>query len=311
MNDVNYFTTRNIIPSNRLDAWNNLVGERLGNCVIDARKEFVASFTSRSFGTSSLSIVEGDAATLSTSITANSKSTNKFRFLLVHTKKCRAKYTFYRNSNIVDDDSFVLVDLTKPFSCDIPTDNKYISMICIREEDMFTCSSLLEQAVGRKINLQVGSGNVLKCLVERIWHGDDISPERGGRLLLDMVDLALYDAVKSSKEDINNRTRFSFDVISYIKNNLNDPYLSTSSIANHCGVSQRCIQLVFSDMRTTPTQFIRTLRLNAIASTLAISNQSISDIIYGIGYSDYSQFCRSFKEKFGVSASQYRRQLRR
>jgi len=293
----------------RLDVWNDWVSDRLVSCVVDAKKDFVASFKTVQFGATALVVVEGDAAKLSILPTADG-SVASARYILVRNQNCIGKYSFNKRSELLSDDSFMLLDLSKKLTVDIPTDSKIISMVCLKEAELPTQDSIIEQAIGKKINLTNGSGAVLNCFLDNVLNGAGIAPEKGNNLLLDLVDLALYDAVKTSNQEISNRRRSATDVINFIKQNFNDSNLTTKQIADRFGASERHVQLIFSDLNTTPTRFMRDLRLAAVARQLVKSNLSITELAFDAGFNDYSQFCAQFKAKYALSPSNYRNQHR-
>ena len=55
----------------------------------------------------------------------------------------------------------------------------------------------------------------------------------------------------------------------------------------------------------SPTDFVRTIRLNKAASLLANRIGTVSEIAYDVGFSTLSYFTKSFQEQFGVTPSEY------
>lgn len=58
----------------------------------------------------------------------------------------------------------------------------------------------------------------------------------------------------------------------------------------------------------TPTEFINDIRLNYIANMLANSNTPILDLCFESGFKSVSWFYTLFKEKYGLSPAQFRKQ---
>ena len=52
--------------------------------------------------------------------------------------------------------------------------------------------------------------------------------------------------------------------------------------------------------------YIKDLKLTTAARKLLVSNTSINEIAYNIGYKDSNYFIREFKEAFGCTPRQYR-----
>lgn len=57
----------------------------------------------------------------------------------------------------------------------------------------------------------------------------------------------------------------------------------------------------------TVTEYINSLRLNFIANMLQNSNHSVSDIIFESGFNNISWASEQFKERFGMTMSEYRK----
>jgi AraC-like DNA-binding protein len=72
-------------------------------------------------------------------------------------------------------------------------------------------------------------------------------------------------------------------------------------------VSARYVQILFAEMATTPSAFIRSRRLELAAQRLAETGSvTITDVAYAVGFNDLSSFCRAFRQRFEVSARDYR-----
>jgi AraC-like DNA-binding protein len=98
-------------------------------------------------------------------------------------------------------------------------------------------------------------------------------------------------------------------VVGYIRVNLGDPDLRTSSIATALRISPRSVQSVFERLATTASGFILQNRLDRAASCLvdAPGRQSMTDLAFDCGFSDSSYFSKCFSRRFGVAPRDYRR----
>jgi AraC-like DNA-binding protein len=97
-------------------------------------------------------------------------------------------------------------------------------------------------------------------------------------------------------------------VIGYIRTNLGEPGLRTSTIALALRVSPRTVQGVFERLATTASGYILESRLDRAASCLmdAPGRQSITDLAFDCGFSDSAYFSKCFSRRFGVSPRNYR-----
>lgn len=98
-------------------------------------------------------------------------------------------------------------------------------------------------------------------------------------------------------------------VIEYIRLNLSDTGLRTSSIARALEVNPRTVQTVFERLATTTSGFILEQRLDRAATCLIQEpgRLKITDLAFECGFSDSAYFSRCFKRRFGVAARDYRR----
>ena len=94
-----------------------------------------------------------------------------------------------------------------------------------------------------------------------------------------------------------------------VERNLDDPQLSSASIATSLGTNTRRIQRVFGEMGTTPRNYILERRLNAAAELLRRTGQhdlTITEIAYSVGFGDLSHFDRQFRRRWGMSPREFR-----
>jgi len=57
----------------------------------------------------------------------------------------------------------------------------------------------------------------------------------------------------------------------------------------------------------TPKEFVKEIRLKRAAQILVQDKMNISEVAYAIGFNDVTYFRKCFKEKFGMSASDYKK----
>lgn len=69
---------------------------------------------------------------------------------------------------------------------------------------------------------------------------------------------------------------------------------------------QRFSSLFKEQVEKSPMVYIKDLKLTTAARKLLVSNTSINEIAYNIGYKDPNYFIREFKEAFGCTPRQYR-----
>ncbi len=97
----------------------------------------------------------------------------------------------------------------------------------------------------------------------------------------------------------------------YVEQHLGEPELNAQRIADALGITARYVQMIFSRMQTTASHYILECRLQLVADRLQSDAVTrIGDLALEAGFSDLSYFCRRFRNRFGVSAREYRASLR-
>lgn len=95
----------------------------------------------------------------------------------------------------------------------------------------------------------------------------------------------------------------------YIGDRISDPLLCNTAVAAYCGISEVYFRKLFhAHYHRTPKQFILEVRLNKAKQLLTDGILSVSSTAEACGFSSPYHFCRIFKEKIGVTPSEYLRQ---
>ncbi len=84
--------------------------------------------------------------------------------------------------------------------------------------------------------------------------------------------------------------------------------ISLNSIADSLGITPQYLSYVFSKhMNISLINYLTDIRLRYAAGLLLDNNLNITEICYLSGYKNLSHFIRSFKRKYNLSPSEYRR----
>lgn len=97
----------------------------------------------------------------------------------------------------------------------------------------------------------------------------------------------------------------------FIEVNIGDRQLSPGRIAAAVGISERQLGRIFADADTTVGQFILRYRLGLAKGMLSDRGQdvvSIGDVGKGLGFASPSHFSRTFRERFGMTPLQWRKE---
>lgn len=100
----------------------------------------------------------------------------------------------------------------------------------------------------------------------------------------------------------------------HIELNLNDRDLSPAQIAAAVGISERQLSRIFSEAGTTVGRYILGKRLELAHRALSAGNQdglTVGEIGYRFGFASPSHFSRTFRERYGLTPLQWRKESRR
>lgn len=143
--------------------------------------------------------------------------------------------------------------------------------------------------------------------------------ESADRAVIDSLAAALLKetSLLADQQGINVEARQSIgekrieDIISYLAVHLANPELSLSMVAEGCKISPRYLCHLLKEHKTTFSQLLWTGRLNESKKWLLNLDKrhyGISEIAYMSGYKSVAHFSRMFREKFGCSPREFRRQ---
>lgn len=98
----------------------------------------------------------------------------------------------------------------------------------------------------------------------------------------------------------------------YIRDNYRDPLLCPARAAAASNVSVRLLHKLFADSGLTFGGCLRTLRLEQARLELARASRglSVTDIAMDNGFESLSSFSRAFRQRFGMSPTEYQKKLK-
>lgn len=98
------------------------------------------------------------------------------------------------------------------------------------------------------------------------------------------------------------------DIIVYIKNNV-DSQLSLNSVADHFNLSAGHLSRLFKEkVGSNFSDFVSNVKFEKAGEILLLDGKAkVSDIAERLGYSNITYFTKLFKEKYGMTPTQYRK----
>lgn len=99
--------------------------------------------------------------------------------------------------------------------------------------------------------------------------------------------------------------------IKYLENNFQNPNLSNAELARQCNISEIYFRRIFTEhYKTTPRQFIIDIRVSRAKQLLSEGALKVCAVAERCGFSNHYHFCRVFKERTGLTPTQYMKQNR-
>ena len=104
--------------------------------------------------------------------------------------------------------------------------------------------------------------------------------------------------------------KFIEDIDLYIRDNLSNPDTSVESMSAHLCISRvQLYKRMISLMGTTPSEYLRAKKIKYAEHLLHSNEYNISEIAYKVGFNNPRYFSKYFQEAYGVTPSQYKKNL--
>ncbi len=120
----------------------------------------------------------------------------------------------------------------------------------------------------------------------------------------------LFGEIYGSKQDNKlNKTQLNkiCKVTEFIVDNPDHDH-SIKKLCDHTGLSPAKLQEGFKCMHaTTVADFVRNARIEKAEILLANTDLNISEVVYSIGFTSRSYFCKIFRQKYGCSPREYKK----
>jgi AraC-like DNA-binding protein len=186
---------------------------------------------------------------------------------------------------------------------------------------MFPCDALTlpTDYVGQLSAVRMAGGTGLSGIVGQFIRQlaenlDVLGGPSGSRLAtnaLDLVSTMLHAEMDIAPDRMKPQALLAVSVREYIEANLSDPLLCPSSIAAAHFISTRHLHNVFHESGTTVASWIRSQRLDGSRRDLQDplhAGKSVNAVASRWGFLDAAHFSRTFRDAFGMSPTDWRRQ---
>lgn len=119
--------------------------------------------------------------------------------------------------------------------------------------------------------------------------------------------LTIYTHSLNASPISSHRRELIENIKKFIEENIKNPSLTPSKIAEHFAVSTRYIHQLFKTEGITVASFILDMRLERCQRDIMLlyPKKKVIDIAFKWGFNDAAHFSKVFKKKYGVSPSKY------
>jgi AraC family transcriptional activator of tynA and feaB len=218
-------------------------------------------------------------------------------------------------SNVAEAGDFVVTRSLTPFAIECQTDHEQEHEALHVVVPTHTMRSYIAD--------DVATGFSIRANRREFAMAEDILAnllQDAGELQPDTAELLMHTALQLMSHAIRDRNvcgrlrqtvlaRRIEEVLRYIELHLSNPNLSTTMVANGCGISPRYLSFVLKQDGTTFSALVWRHRLKQAEVWLSSANLkelSISEIAYNVGFKSPAHFSRMFKRVYRLNPRDYR-----
>jgi len=209
---------------------------------------------------------------------------------------------------------FTLLDSTRPHktTCDAPNKVLVLGIPHTLLRRQLACP---ERLVARKMAYQESLNRMLVDFAVGLWRrcGLSLCAAEGNLVsaLLSLTAAAYANLADAHTVGSAHLEALRQRIIQHIEKHLGDCDLSPNSIAAVLTTSPRYVHVIFSRAEETVSRYILRRRLEECARMLASPSQrtrSVSAIAFDYGFSSCTNFGKVFREHYGLTPTEYRRE---
>lgn len=205
---------------------------------------------------------------------------------------CSGKIVYVQNSERIVFDRHTAVILPKGQSYTIHTDKTGIFPVI-----NFDCCNTLTDSI-----VTIPTENIEPILKNFEYIKKLLVFERKRQKVMSVF----YDILHNLDKKNNFENDFIKNALQCLENNLSNHELTNKFIAKQCNISEVYLRKLFiKEFGVSPKQYIITLRINKACQLLTDGLLKISAVSEECGFSNPYHFCRLFKEKTGLTPSEF------
>ncbi|MCW3835632.1 helix-turn-helix domain-containing protein [Sphingomonas canadensis] len=311
---MQHFRTADCPNTRRAAYWNDIYRDQFAQVTfMPAREDFDAELRMSPLG----SLVMADIRTSSTDIERtpthiNLSTSRLFSFLLL--VRGSATFNHYGHEEKLRAGDFTLCDNAAPHRIHFEADSRLLLMRATPAllRNHLPCP---EQLCGLKLPAQHGMTPTAAAMAQSIWsqmerglpdgYGDRIAGH-----LLDMVTTAYSIGLGHRMTNSTIVGLRKARARQFIEERLQDPDLGSGAIAEGLRISPRYLRMLFADDAESVSAYILRRRLEECATQIASEgwrHLTITEIAFKWGFNSSAYFARAFRQRYGMTATEFRR----
>jgi AraC-like DNA-binding protein len=310
------FDTQDLAPSRRLEYWNDLACSTFTPIVADAAdiRTFSPSLIRGRIGDLRIGAVRSSPSVVHHGREHVARTREALFFLQVQLTGNSVNRQDGREA-ILSAGDFTMFDATRPYEMLFHAPNEVL-VIGIPAALMERQVASPESIVARRMQYDESVNRLLSDFAHGLWRqclASDLQPVASNltSALLNLVGSAYCDSSHTCADSSAHLESLRLRIIHFIEDNLCDCDLSPAKIAAMLRTSPRYVHTIFSRRGETVSQYIRRIRLEECARLLSSAPRgarTISDIAFDYGFASCTNFGKVFREQYGVTPTEYRRQ---
>ena len=314
MSDLQTFSTASIEPRRRVEYWNSMACNAITQLAASPlnRRDFSGRLARREIGPVRLVEVESDPAMVYHSRLHIARSVEPV-FLLCVQLEGESQFRQNGREALLRASDFTLCDSTLPY--EMSFDHNRMLVLGINQQVLRRYIACPEALIALPMSGRTGLGGLLSSFVRNFWQQYSVTPqgeypERIGTALLELAASAYSVVPRAAAEGSTLKTAWRVRIRDYIEGHLHEPEMTPQRIADAMHMSARYLHHLFSDTEETAARYILRRRLDECARAMrdgARRDRSLLDIAMSFGFNNASHFGRVFRQRFGVSPSEFRR----
>ncbi len=309
------FSTSEQPQHRRLDYWNDLTGSAFTPLVTDPvdRRAFIGRLTRMQVGDIRVSEARSEPATVHHLRQHVARAREALFMLCLQLDGVSINRQQGREAVLRYGD-FHLLDSMRPYQVIFEQSNRML-VLSIPQQELARRMANPEGVVGVPMSGRSGISGLLSSLLCGFWqqrrNGDDrfLSPHFS-EAVLDLIASAYASHTHAAPVCSSVAIARREQIRSHIELHLHDPALTPGSVATAIHLSPRRLHQLFESDGETVGSYILRRRLEECVRAIADAAQrgrTVTEIAFLHGFNNASHFGRVFRERFGLTPSEYRR----